>query len=144
MTMTSAELRERILRERGLLKQKAKKGVRRSRLVRNPADSLTVKASDKTDKMRYLEIKYGKPIEVLLLSGSLTEVVKSLHDEVDFTTVSKWIKKLKLRYSITNMPSCNNCPRWNPVCQAGYCSILADKEQYDLLEVKRKELMGEH
>lgn len=142
MVTSRIELRNKVLAARGLRKQKPTRKRERSKLVRNTAEAIFVPDSIKTDKMRYLEVKYGKPIQHLLLAGSLSQVEKNLNHEVDFTTISKWIKKLKLRYTVDNMPKCDGCPRWNTLCQAGYCQLLADS-QPELLLKKKEELLGE-
>ena len=48
----------------------------------------------KTRDMKYVELLLGQPIEVLLLKGSLTQVARII--DRDFTTVSKWRKRLGL------------------------------------------------
>lgn len=140
MPITAKELRERIFAERGLVKsgQKGKK----KRIISDPSSPVKVPPHLKTDKMRYLEVKYSKPIEQLL-TGSLSEVVRRVHDEVDFTTVSKWKKKLKLTWSVDNLPDCSKCGHHGPLCQAGWCSILGEAEKWELVMIKKKELVGE-
>ena len=46
----------------------------------------------KTRDMRMVELETGKPIELLLVKGSCTQVARLIHR--DFTTVSKWRKRL--------------------------------------------------
>lgn len=48
----------------------------------------------KTPLMRRIERQYGIRIEEVLVSGSLTQVAEAL--DIDFTTVSKWKKRLGL------------------------------------------------
>ena len=48
----------------------------------------------KTKFMKLLEYKYNIRIEDILFSGSLNEVVKLLHGEVDRSTLSKWRKRI--------------------------------------------------
>ena len=99
--------------------------------------------NNKTPLMRYLELVHGEPIEQMLLSGSLSVVAKKLDNEVDVSTLSKWIKKLKLRYTRDNLPQCEGCAKYGPACEGGICYILIELELYDLLEVKKKEVLYE-
>jgi len=91
--------------------------------------------------MRYLELVHGEPIERMLLSGSLSVVAKRLDNEVDVSTLSKWIKKLRLRYTADNLPQCDGCSKFGPACTSGVCYILIELELYGLLQLKRKEMM---
>jgi len=96
----------------------------------------------KTPLMRYLELVYGEPVEKMLLSGSLSVVAKHLGNEVDVSTLSKWIKKLKLRYTADNLPVCDGCRRYGPACDSGVCYLLIELELYNLLEVKKSEVLA--
>ena len=95
--------RERILKERGIIQVKPSIK-KRSRL--SPSIRATNPGKPKTALMKYLEQKYGVAIEDVLISGSLAVVAKRLGDEVDVTTISRWIKRFKLRYTKDNLPSC--------------------------------------
>lgn len=101
----------------------------------------TVDPKLKTPLMRYLELVHGEPIEQMLLSGSLSVVAKKLDNEVDTSTLSKWIKKLHLRYSAENLPCCQDCKSYGPACESGVCYVLIELELYGLLPLKRKEMM---
>lgn len=135
---TPANIRQRLLKEKGLTSFKPEVKKRR-RLLPTPATPADPKL--KTPMMRYLELMHGEPIERILLSGSLSVVAKKLDYEVDVSTLSKWIKRLKLRYSEDNLPQCASCIRYAPACDTGVCCILVELELYDLLQLKRKEVI---
>jgi len=131
--------RDRILKERGLLvKQPAPRKHKRLQ----PAIKVSIAAISKTPLMRYLEQKYGKPIEDMLVSGSLSVVAKRLGSEVDTSTLSRWIKKLKLRYTEDNLPSCEGCKQYGLACQQGVCYVLLSLELYELVPIKQKEVLN--
>jgi hypothetical protein len=92
--------------------------------------------------MKYLEQKYRINIEDVLVSGSLSVVAKKLGNEVDVTTLSKWVKRFKLRYTEDNLPDCLGCRHHHPACDIGICDILMNLELYDLALLKRKELLS--
>jgi len=100
----------------------------------------TISDGDKTPKMRYLELKYGTPIEELLLSGSLRAIEHRLNGEVDHTTLCRWIKRFKLRYSKNNLPSCEFCLHHHVCCDEGLCNLLVELELFDLLPYKKEAL----
>lgn len=134
---TPNQIRQQLLKEKGLTSFKPEK--KHSKL--KPVPMPTIDPKLKTPMMRYLELVHGEPIERMLLSGSLSVVAKRLDNEVDTSTLSKWIKKLKLRYSETNLPSCEGCASRGPACDSGICYILIELELYDLSQIKRKEIM---
>lgn len=134
---TPTDIRNQVLKERGITTF-TEKG-RKSRLKHVPQPAIP--NHNKTPLMRYLELVHGEPIERMLLSGSLSVVAKRLDNEVDTSTLSKWIKKLKLRYSESNLPDCNTCARSVPSCESGICDILMEQERYDLVLLKRKEMV---
>ena len=134
---TPTQIRRQLLKEKGLTSFKPE-STKHAKLKHTPAPTLDPKL--KTPMMRYLELVYGEPIERMLLSGSLSVVAKKLDNEVDTSTLSKWIKKLKLRYSETNLPQCEGCSRYGPACEGGVCYILIELELYGLLHLKRKEM----
>ena len=130
--------REKILQERGLtMTQTAPRRTRR--LVPRVVPNL---ALHKTTLMKYLEEKYKVAIETILLSGSLSIVAKKLGNEVDETTLSKWIKRFKLRYTKDNLPNCNGCKQEGPACQSGICYVLMGLELYDLVPIMKGHLMN--
>jgi len=51
-------------------------------------------STPKTPTMKLLEYKYNIRIENTIFNGSLNDVVKLLHGDVDRSTISKWRKKL--------------------------------------------------
>ena len=132
--------REKILKERGLLEHRPAPQ-KHKRL--QPAIRVSIPAISKTPLMRYLEQKYGKPIEDMLVSGSLSVVAKKLGGEVDTSTLSRWIKKLKLRYSADNLPQCEGCKQYGLACQEGVCYVLLNLELYELVPIKQKEVLNE-
>ena len=130
--------RERILQERGLtVTQPAPRRTRK--LVPRVVPNLVL---SKTAFMKYLASKYGVAIEEVLLSGSLSIVAKRLGNEVDETTLSKWIKRFKLRYSKDNLPNCNGCRQEGPACQGGICYVLIGLELFDLVPIMKGHLMN--
>ena len=134
---TPTQIRQQLMKEKGLTTFKPDPKHRaKLRAVPKP----TIDSRLKTPMMRYLELVHGEPIERLLLSGSLSAVAKKLDNEVDTSTLSKWIKRLKLRYSEDNLPQCQGCVRYGPACQSGICYILIELERYELLPLKKKEM----
>lgn len=138
------DLKGRILQERGLVKvKKHKPGAKRDKFGKFlPLPKPSAKKLRKTPMMKYLEHKYHVVIEEALTSGSLSIVAKQFGGEVDVSTISRWIKRFGLRYTPDNLPSCDDCQHWNMACNGGVCSILMQREEYDLMFVKRKELLG--
>ena len=135
---TPTQIRQQLLKEKGLTSFKPEARTHaKLRSVPRP----TIDPKLKTPMMRYLELVHGEPIEHVLLSGSLSVVAKKLDNEVDVSTLSKWIKRLKLRYSEENLPNCNGCTRYASACDSGICYILIELELYGLLQIKKKEMM---
>ena len=132
--------RERILKERGLL---VKQPAPRRHKILQPAIRVTISGISKTPLMRYLEQKYGKSIEDVLVSGSLSIVAKQLGNEVDTSTLSRWIKRFKLRYTEDNLPNCEGCKQYGLACEQGVCYVLINLELYELVPVKQKEVLNE-
>jgi len=138
------DLRERILQERGLVKVKKPKqrGITRDGFGKFvPKPRAIISGKSKTPLMRYLEQKYQVALEDVLISGSLSQVAKQLGNEIDVSTISRWIKRFKLRYTPDNLPSCEDCRYWDIDCEGGVCKILMDMEEWDLVWLKRKEIM---
>lgn len=139
MTRTPPDkIRARLLKERGLAQHRPEKG--KHRRFKPIIEGLT-SGKSKTSLMKYLEQKYGEPIEQVLLSGSLSIVARKLGGEVDTSTLSKWIKKLRLRYNEDNLPNCESCSWYRPACDLGICYILIELELWDLLEVKKTQVL---
>lgn len=128
-------LRDKILKEQGYTRVQA--GKKKHHKLKPARPSIE---QHKTPTMRWLEIKYDVRMEDVLTSGSLSIVASKLGNEVDTSTISKWIKKLKLRYTADNLPSCEDCPHRRPACELGVCMLLVDLEQWDLIELKKEEL----
>jgi len=129
-------IKDRILEERGLIEHQTTKHASK-RLVRIPPSPLD---SLKTPLMRYLELKHGKPIQDMIMAGSLSQVAKKLG--IDPSTVSIWIKNLRLRFNNNNLPNCKGCKFEQPACDLGICHILVEDSRWDLVELKRQELKG--
>lgn len=134
----SKAAKEKILAERGIILTKPAK---------HKSTKLTTKiipdrSKPKTTLMKYLEAKYGVAIEDVLVSGSLSIVAKRLGNEVDETTLSKWIKRFKLRYTASNLPDCVGCRRYGPACQGGICYVLLDLGLYELIPIKKEEVLN--
>jgi len=136
-------LTKRILQERGLIKVKERKpGKHRDSFGKFvPIPRPIVGGKSKTALMKYLEQKYNVAMEEVLLSGSLSIVAKKLGNEVDVTTLSRWIGRFKLRYTPNNLPNCNLCNQWTLACEGGVCSILMQMELWDLVFIKRQEIL---
>ncbi len=135
--VTPNSIRTRVLKDRGITSFKPTPTKHRQlKAIPQP----TIDPKLKTPMMRYFEVVHGEPIEQMLLSGSLSVVATKLDNEVDTSTLSKWIKRLKLRYSAENLPCCENCPKYGSACDSGICYVLIELELYDLLQTKRKEV----
>lgn len=138
--MAQLTAKDKILKERGLtVTRPAPKKHRRFM----PEIKVTYSGKPKTPLMRYLEQKYQVPIEDMLVSGSLSVVAKRLGNEVDVTTLSRWIKRFKLRYTVDNLPNCEGCKHEGIACQAGVCYVLLNMELYDLVPIKKQEVLNE-
>ena len=79
---SSSQLRKRILKNRKVELSKHTKAP----VTYDEAPSII----DKTNLMKYVELKHGGKIEELLYPGSIYEVAKRLG--IDYSTVSKWRK----------------------------------------------------
>ena len=135
-----SKLQQRILKERGLIKVSKHKPQRNTFAKFAPAPRITVAGKSKTPLMRYLEQKYHVAMEEVLVSGSLSVVAKGFGNEVDVSTISRWISRFKLRYSETNLPDCNGCRHWEIACEGGICHVLMELEEWDLVWIKRQEI----
>ena len=138
--MAKLKAREKILKERGLLEYTPV--IRKPKRLQ-PTIKVTIPAIPKTPLMRYLEEKYRCKVEDVLVSGSLSVVAKRLGDEVDTSTLSRWIKRFKLRYSENNLPQCEGCKQYGLACQEGICYVLISLGLYDLIPIKQKEVLNE-
>ena len=134
--VTPNSIRQQVLKERGITSFKPIKKHRRLRPIPQPV----INPRLKTPLMKYFEAVKGQAIEEILLSGSLSFVARYLNNEADVSTISKWIKRLRLRYSKDNLPNCDGCSRRGPACDGGVCYILVELGLYDLLMLKRKEM----
>lgn len=131
--------KQRILKERGLLEhQPAPRKQRRIVL----AIEGQVSGISKTPLMRYLEEKYKQPIENMLVSGSLSVVAKRLGNEADTSTLSRWIKRFRLRYNANNLPNCKGCRQYGLACEGGICYVLIGLGLYELVPIKKKEVLS--
>lgn len=143
--MSNVNLKDRILKERGLVKVKERKpGHQRDTFGKfAPAPKAVISGKRKTPLMKYLEQKYNVALEEILVSGSLSIIAKRLGGEVDVTTISRWIKRFNLRYSEDNLPDCTNCRHRGPACEGGVCLILMESEQWDLVLLKKEVMLNE-
>jgi len=138
--MTPTKIRDQLLREKGLVRHKAEPTKRhRLRAVPHP----NIPLANKTPMMQYLELRYGEPIETILVSGSLSVVAKRLGNLVAPSTISKWIKRLKLRYGADNLPDCDTCTTRQLACEGGVCHILIELELYELVKTKQDMVIGQ-
>jgi len=138
MKLTSNDIKRKVLVESGL--EQFRPEPKKHRLVRPKMVRASVNMP-KTPLMKYLEQKYGKPVHDVLTSGSLSVVAKVWGNEVDVSTISRWIKRYKLRYTKDNLPVCMYCEHHEPTCDLGICSILTSMERYDLLLLKKNEVL---
>ena len=81
MALTPAEIRRQILKKQNL-HPKINGGL----TYRMP------RGGSKTTIMRYVEERFGQPIENLIYDGSLDQVAEKL--DIDRTTVLRWRRKL--------------------------------------------------
>ena len=136
-------IKQRILKERGLVRVDKRNKHRNSFGGLRLAPKAIIAGKRKTPLMRYLEQKYGMAIEEMLVSGSLSVVAKKLGNEVDVSTLSRWITRFKLRYTEKNLPVCEGCTHADPSCEVGVCNILMKLEEWDLMLLKREQILGE-
>lgn len=85
MTTSSASIRKKILKQRGV---ELAKHTRRP-MTYDERPSLIVK----TQLMKYIELKYGDTLENLISNGTVRATAKRLH--IDYSTVSKWRKLIE-------------------------------------------------
>ncbi len=130
--------KQRILKERGLLEHQELPHARKH-LKHRPQ----VPTQPHTPLMRYIALTYcGKEtLEQVLLSGSLSMVAKRFDNEVDVSTISKWIKKLGLKYTVDNLPECNGCKKRVGLCDSGICMVLYQEQQWHLVPVKKQQVL---
>lgn len=137
MKVTPADIKRQVLVQSGL--EQFQPQAKKRRKVRPKPQPLAV---SKTATMKYLEQKYGVVIPDILTTGSLSTVVRLLGGEVDTSTISRWIKRFKLRYSADNLPDCQYCNHYKPTCDQGVCQVLLDLELYELVLMKKAEVLG--
>jgi len=85
--ISTAELRRRILRDRGLLPPQHRK----------PTDSpdLLPEEFPMTPRMKYIEVRYEVKVKIDIFKGSLNEVCQRYNWEVDRSTISRWRKYIR-------------------------------------------------
>jgi hypothetical protein len=117
-----SKLRRLIVQEHGVEVVQPQPGAHREiRRRRTPPGR--VPDSKKTTLIRYLELKHGESIELLLLNGSLRSVADKLG--VSHGIIRVWRAQFNLNWSLTNLPSCDGCLLKDIVCQTtGTCHIL--------------------
>lgn len=133
------DIKQKVLNDRGLAPTQSKVRTKRVLTHRN----VLIPRKAKSPLMKYLENKYGdgQTIWDILTSGSLNSIVKRLGNEVDRTTISKWQTRYKLRYNATNLPLCDDCSQWQTSCDAGLCTILIEKQEWELVLKKKEEIL---
>jgi hypothetical protein len=77
------------MKKRGIQRTQREVG---SHTTLSDTTKIRISPEHRTSRMELLELKHHKPIEEIILSGSLKSVEKKY--SVDFTTVSKWRKLL--------------------------------------------------
>ncbi len=88
---TFTNIRKRILKSRGI--QPVRSNIKQHRKLESTIDTPTI--SDKTDLMKLVELRSGKTVEQILLSGSLRHIEKEYG--IDHSTASKWRKLLAVK-----------------------------------------------
>mgnify|MGYP001565343298 CR=1 FL=1 len=89
-----------------------------------------------TAAMRLVEIRFGRPIRELIeeyLAEHHSLRKASDHFGVDFTTISKWKKRLGIR----DYPDCWACPKESDRCKEE-CELLEDSSEF-IKEAKRRD-----
>lgn len=82
MTTSSASIKRRILKQRG---------VELAKHTRRPMTHDELPSTyPKTQLMKYIELKFGNKLENLIFDGTVRATAKRLH--IDYSTVSKWRK----------------------------------------------------
>ena len=89
MTTNIKDIRDRIMRERGIAIIRS--DVSKHRRIERATNDINV---SKTPLMRYLEVKYEDNIVNILSSGSLSHIEKKY--KIDRSTASKWKKRIML------------------------------------------------
>lgn len=94
----------------------------------------------RTYAMKLLEIKFGKPIELIISVGTLDEVASTTG--VERSTISKWRDKLGINFSEYRLPSCAECTHASYECVSSMhiCTLLRMLGRKDLISLKKKEL----
>jgi len=114
-------IKQRILKERGLVRVDKRNRKRNSFEGHRIAPKAIIAGKGKTPLMRYLEQKYNVAIEEALVSGSLSVVAKKFGNEVDVST--------------------EGCQHATPACNGGVCHILMELEEWDLMLLKRQQIL---
>jgi hypothetical protein len=133
-----SQIRQHIMERKGMVSSQAHIGAP----SRHRPKAKPLEPGRKTHFMEYLEMKYGNGQSIwdMLQTGSLSVICKRLGNEVDPSTVSKWLKRFKLRYSASNLPSCADCLHHRPACDLGTCTILIKLELWELALLKQKQI----
>lgn len=88
-------LRNRILKERGLIPPKPKKvHVDLDNPVK-PSGPWLPEEFPLLPKMKYIEAKYGVKVKLDIFRGSLNDVASRYHWDVDRSTISRWRKYIR-------------------------------------------------
>ena len=95
----------------------------------------------RTYAMKLLEVKFGKPIELIISTGSLDEVAAKT--DMERSTISKWRDKLGINFTEHNLPKCTDCTYASYECispKLHTCSLLRILGRKDIMKFKHEEL----
>ena len=91
--VSTAKLRQKILKDRGLVPPKPKKV---KLPITHPEEDLTTMENiPLLPKMKYIEVKYNVKVRLDVFKGSINDVCSRYEWEVDRSTISRWRKYLK-------------------------------------------------
>ena len=139
--MNKNDLRESILKERGLSTVHKE---HKSRRQYKPSIKIRVDPRLKTHHMLLVEAKCGRLVEdILLNTGSFSNIVKEIAKcgvAINYTTISKWRKKLGLTFTESSLPSCQGCLEHTDICDAGVCNLLYKLQLWELITYKKSEI----
>jgi len=89
----TARLRQRILKERGLIPPKPKKV--KLPINHEPEDLTIIENIPLLPKMKYIEAKYNIKVKTDIFIGSINDVCSRYKWEIDRSTISRWRRYLK-------------------------------------------------
>jgi hypothetical protein len=91
--VTTAKLRQQILKDRGLVPPKQKKV--KLPIIQPEEDLTTMENIPLIGKMKYIETKYSVKLRIDIFRGSINDVCSRYGWEVDRSTISRWRKYMR-------------------------------------------------